>query len=226
MVKTKTFKRYYNDEKMSFCDFIESIKEDLLKTISENREFIDYYHYVEDEDEDPYSYLDKYDNKFIKFEITYSNYYEEDYDIIYYGGRWIIFKSGINFDIDGMDVDNFVKSALNCSNEMLKDYVEGDNGPFSYCFDKYYDDCFEYFNCWGESYLKKQCNINNFDEKFFVKELDFIIYLNQEKINHKNKFYKDFHMELIERTWNSSRYLDWIVDIEELRDFKERWSNN
>ena len=211
MKRNKIVVEYYNDKKLSFCDFIKSIKEDLLKILSKYRVFIDYH---DDEDCDFYDQYNE-NNEFIQFAITYYNNRSNLKE-------YIVFKSAKNFDLYGICVDNFVKSALNCANTRLKDYVGGDYGPYFHCFDQYYDDCFEYY-MGGDAYYNKKCNINEFDKKFFVKKLDVDIYINYYKYIHKKEFYKDLHNDLMVIAWHPSRYLDWCIDVEELRDLKERW---
>ena len=41
------------------------------------------------------------------------------------------------------------------------------------------------------------------------------------KAIHKRKFYKDLHDELMVVAWRPTRYLDWCIDFEELKFLKE-----
>ena len=78
-------------------------------------------------------------------------------------------------------------------------------------------------------YYDKECIINNFDKKYIVNSIDLNIYFRKDlnddliKAIHKNKFYKDLHDELMVIAWHPSRYLDWCIDVEELKFLKGVW---
>ena len=40
---------------------------------------------------------------------------------------------------------------------------------------------------------------------------------------HKSTFYRDLHDDLMPVAWHPDRFLDWCVDIEELKCLEERW---
>ena len=190
---------YYNKEKLGFCDFIEVIKEDLLKHISKNRGFI--------HEKDRYIY----------FTINY------DDDCVEYGFGC---HSNINFGVNGICVDKFVKDLLNCANEeyeeRLKEYVDENVGVYYPYFNGEYVNYFDYYdNYYGgvDGYYDKECNINKFDKEFTVLSLEVDIYVNEYKINHKNKFYKNLNKEIKEAVWD----YNWYLDFEELRDLNKRW---
>ena len=171
---------YLNEKELSFCDFIEEIKEDLLKKISKNRCFID----------------EK--NSHIYFEIIYYDDNDDDDGISYY--------ADINFGVNGICTDKFVKDLLNCANEdyneWLKEYVEENfGGIYHYVNEDYvrlggYDD---YYGRDGiyKGYYDKECNIDKFDNNFIVDVLLVNIYVNADKLSHKKKFYKKLYDELM-----------------------------
>ena len=58
---------------------------------------------------------------------------------------------------------------------------------------------------------------------FIIYSIKITLYKDAHKVLHKKKFYKPLHDELMAAAWHPSRYLDWCIDFEELRDLKERW---
>ena len=194
--------KYYNRKKLRICDFIETIREDLLKKISKNRGFIDK------------------KNGYIYFEIIYYNKDDDEYD----NERPFNYYEDINFGVNGICGDKFVKNLLNYANkkfkEILKDYVG---------FEYYYENE-EYILGDGYheifGYYDKECNINKFDKNFIVGSLNVEINIDSYKLEHKKKFYKTLHNDLMEVAWGTDRVLNWCLDFEELRDLKERWGKN
>ena len=89
--------QYYNDKKLNVCDFIESIKEDLLKILSKNRGFIE--EKQGDEDDDKYA---------IKIRISYE---------IFEDGTSFYYYSNSKFGVNGICVNKFTKDLINCANE-------------------------------------------------------------------------------------------------------------
>ena len=217
---------YHNEKELGFCDFIEEIKKDLLKIISKIRGFI-------------------VENSGILFGIIYNDYY---------GNGWVInYKTEEEFCVNGVCSEKFAKYSLNCANECFKANVD-ENEWLKFKFRKDFlnlkngvsnddDSAFEeYLNkiyYEGVSgYYDKECDINKFDNNFIIDFIDIMIEINPHKLEHKNKFYKDLHYDLMKAihkrkfykdlrdeliiiTWHPSRYLDWCIDFEEQKFLKE-----
>ena len=167
--------QYYNGKKLNVCDFIESIKEDLLKILSKNRGFAE-----EKQDDD-------IDVKYaIQFRITYE---------IFDDGTSFCYYPSTKFGVNGICVNKFTKDLINCANENYEKY----GGKFF---------------CFGEEF-----DIKKFDEKSTINFFDVTIWVNYDRITHKEKFYKKLHDEIVESAWQPSRYLGF----EELRALQERW---
>ena len=137
-------------------------------------------------------------NEVIYFEILFTdkNGEEEIFD----------FSDNIKkFNADDICVDDFTKDLLDFINEMnyLCDgiYYSGDD-VVDFRYDHY--------------------NINN----FIIDSFNVTIYSNADKILHKKKFYKDLYDDLMFVAWNPSRYLEWCVDIDELKFLKELWGED
>ena len=58
---------------------------------------------------------------------------------------------------------------------------------------------------------------------FIIDSIKITLCKDAHKVLHKKKFYNDLHNDLMAVAWHPSRYLDWCIDFEELRDLKERW---
>ena len=212
---------YYNKEKLGFCDFIEVIKEDLLKHISKNRGFI----CEEDLFMPKRQGIINEKGRYIHFTINY-DYGDDDHGFSY--------CDDINFGVNGICVFKFVKDLLNCANEeykeWLKEYVdENMGGAYRYVNEDYvrlngYDEYYGRVDGY-EGYYDKECNINKFDKEFTVYSLEVDIYVNEDKIIHKKKFYKSLYDDLMKVAWHPSRYLDWCIDVEELKFLEELWGD-
>ena len=64
------------------------------------------------------------------------------------------------------------------------------------------------------------------NKKVIIDSFWACVYTNTDKVLRKNKFYKDLHNDLIVKAWHPSRYLDWCLDIEELKFLKELWGED
>ena len=167
---------YYNKEELNFCDFIEAIKENLLKHFTKNRGFI----FAKDSRK-----------KYIKFSICCDNRRDDTYDYRF------SHKAYVNFGVNGI-----------CANAFVKDLLKSANKKFeATSFDEH------------KCYRGKKFNVTNFDKKFIVDSLSVSMQLNQNKVLHKEKFYKKLHDEIVAAVWQPWRYLDF----EEFRALKERW---
>ena len=176
---------YYNEKRLNFCIFFNLIKDDLLENISKNRVII---------------------NKEIKKPISfYFNYYRknEEYDEDN-NDCCCGHSTDINFGINGISVDYFVKDILNNCNKII-----------------YYT-----------IYVLRKFFINRVDKKFIIYSFEVSIMKNQHmelhkekfckslhdeliKEVHKRKFHKDLHNELMLVAWHPKRVVDWCYDIEE-----------
>ena len=67
-------------------------------------------------------------------------------------------------------------------------------------------------------------NFNRGDD-FIIDSMVVSICTNPYKINHKNKFYKSLYDDLMKVAWHPSRYLDWCIDVEELKFLEELWGD-
>ena len=139
--------RYINKKRVCFCDFIELIKEDLLKRLSKIRGFIDYNPYDDD------GIFDIYDEKsdHIYFDIIFESYVDEN--II--GG--IEFTRNKNFGVNGIYVDKFVKEVLKIANKNYEEYINSIE----------YEDDEDYKVYIDNLYHDKECDINYFDKNFY-----------------------------------------------------------
>ena len=150
-------------------------------------------------------------NAFIGFEICYTNnnYYDENGDNTFY----FSFTENINdFDFIGLYTDEFNRELFYQVNKecylWLKTNFIGD-GVIDYGDEDVVD------------YYDKDCD----DVKdLIIDSFEVIIYADSDKVEHKNKFHKDLHNDLMVVAWRPDRVLDWCLDFEELRDLKKRWS--
>ena len=201
--------KYFNLEKLSICDFIEEIKEDLLKNLSKNREYFSDVIY------------------FYKSGIVLENnisvnveYYAKD-DNYYFEGVMSLYKNK-DFAVDGISVNEFVKELLENANEYYfkEEYNYYYNSLFG-CWVLENHEALDHFYKNGVylAYYDKKCNIDAFDKKFFIKKLRVSVFLNEYKIAHKEAFYKNLHNDLIKAAWRPKRVVDWCYDIEEQEIF-------
>ena len=202
--------KYQNDRKVGICDFIEQIKDSVLKNLSQNREYFSEYIYCK--------------HVMLCNNISGSIEYCANDDGYYFQGA-ISFSKNKDFGVGGISVNDFVKELLEIANE---DFFEEEYNYYNHpvygriienheALDHYYK------NGVFLAYYDKECNINAFDKRFYVTSLEVSIFLDKNKILHKELFYKPLHDELMAVAWHPSRYLDWCIDFEELRDLKERW---
>ena len=192
--------KYFNEKELGFCDFIEEIKEDFLKNISKNRGLL-------------------FEGKCIAFDVYYFNKHKDGYETIYY-------YCDINFGVKEICVDKFCKGILNCANEhyidLFGNYVGNEENYIELQRDNENWEFYDYIRNFS-GYYDKECNINRFDNNFIIEIVNIRLQMDTYKLLHKEKFYKSLYDELMAIAWHPSRYLDWCIDFEELRDLKERW---
>ena len=195
------FYEFINNKRLNFCDFINEIKEDIMKKISKNRKFIDYHNkpYIPEKEKN----------------ISFSIKLIQDKNLCYPND--IFLKTDRNFDIDGLSEVDFVKAALCCADDELLSFVTGYDKSNSFYFDAYYKNRSEYH----VKYSYNPVKIYKFDEKFHVGKIEMGIFLNYFKVIHKEKFFRRLHDEIMEVAWHPTRYLDWCVDFEELKFLEE-----
>ena len=173
--KTSMSFEYYNEKKLGVNDFLDSIKEDLLKHISNIRVFID-------ENYELYEYYNDFgydeDSEGVEFGIWHDD--NEEYFYFSISGIMGLYLDGIS------------------NNEFVSDLI--------YFANREKDDKMKY-------------NINN----FIIDSIWISINVNADKLKHKHKFYKKLYDELMAVAWHPSRYLDWCIDVEELRHLKKLW---
>ena len=189
---------YENDKKLSICDFIEEIKEDLRQRLSKNRQdFLDTWDYGVDEPNE------------IIFEVGYS-----DGDFFHL----ICFTAKRGLGVNEICVKKFVKKIFKAANRSFPDNIcQYDYSPSGdWCISNWDD--FNYFYDEDGVYLgyyDHECRIDTFDKKFLIEKLSVFLRLNEYRIAYKETIYMDFYNELMVVTWHPDRVMDWCRDIEE-----------
>ena len=107
----------------------------------------------------------------------------------------------------------------------IKKFDEGD-----ICTDKFARDLLDYANHYYSIWLDivdvEDYKIEHSINDFIIISFKVTLYIDSYKISHKKKFYKDLYDDLMSVAWHPSRYLEWCVDIEELKFLKELWGED
>ena len=189
---------YFNKKRLCLNDFLNEMNKEFLSFVSKNRGFID-----EDENEGtPLS-----GNYITPIDFIINYYTIKDDDEIHY------------FHDDCL---------INLDKGILLNYGEIINYPdFNDIWEVViwwtniqYDENYEF----GVYHPRDELKINNINEIIIVS-LKIKLHKNIFKLNHKKKFYKSLYDDLMKVAWHPSRYLDWCIDVEELKFLEELWGD-
>ena len=119
-------------------------------------------------------------------------------------------ENKINFYVDIEEFDNGNLHTCKFIEDVVKFVID---------FDGFIDD--DSIIAYGFRTEEFKCDINDYIDSFEVN-----LYVNGDKLSHKSKFYNDLYDGIMAAAWHPSRYLDWCVDIEELKFLKELWGED
>ena len=192
--------RYVNSEGLGFCDFMCSVEDKILRDFSRNRAFAKYFRAT-------FFLLDR------KF---------GDFCLVLHGDN--------KFAVNGLPINDIVRHVLKRANDNYHfwSWIRRDRSKHVCPYQRDYPHETKY-------------TIDNIDG-IGVNRLDVEIYIDKFRLLHKRKscidsdlvvevnrrahkriFNDEIREELMIVTWHPDRFLDWCVDIEELKFLEELW---